>query len=253
MPVISINALIWVLCVVHIIRTGRPFYWFMVISVPLIGPLVYFAVELLPEMSRDPGVHRATQKVLRKIDPERERKRIEHQLQIADTPKNRLALAQESLRMGDYVNASDLFQSCLTGIYAHDPLIMLGFAQARFGMGDFANARQLLEELIAKNPNFKSQQGHLLYARVLEGLKDTAAARAEYEAVVKGYAGEEARARFALFLKDQGRPDEARQLFEQMLARARLAPRHYRREQKQWLNLAHAELQALRQSQQQAA
>ena len=245
MPFISINALLWVLCAVHVIRTGRPYYWFMIISVPVIGPVVYFVMELLPELSHDPGMHRATQRVLRRIDPERERKRIEQQLALADTPKNRLALAQESARIGDWVNASNLYQSCLNGIYANDPAIMLAFAAARFQLGDCANARRVLDDLIKANPKFTSHEGHLLYARVLEGLQDIDSARSEYEAVVRGYPGEEARAHYGLFLKAQGRPDEARHMFEQILARARLAPRHYRRAQKSWLDLAQAELKQL--------
>lgn len=247
MPFISVGAIVWLACAVHVLRTGRPWYWFAVISMPVLGPLAYFLFEILPELRHDPNVHRATSQVLRKIDPERERRRIHERLQVADTPKNRFDLAEESLRMGDYQNASDLYSSCIGGVYADDPRMLQGYAQAQYELGDFARCRELLDHLIKKNPGYRSPSGHLLYARALEGLREDAAAASEYEAVVASFSGEEARVRQGLFLKSRGRDAEARKLFEESLARAKVAPSYYRRDQKEWLRQAEAELKLMNQ------
>ena len=96
--------------------------------------------------------------------------------------------------------------------------------------------------LIAANPDFRSSEGHLLYARAVEASGDIAAARHEYDAVVQGHPGEEARARYALLLKREGDTTGAERLFREILKRADALPRYYRREQREWIDLAKREL-----------
>jgi hypothetical protein len=43
-------------------------------------------------------------------------------------------------------------------------------------------------------------------------------------------------------LKSQGRPEEARKIARDVVDQARIAPAHYRRAQREWLDLANAEL-----------
>ena len=74
---------------------------------------------------------------------------------------------------------------------------------------------------------------------------DAAAAIHEYEAVVQGYPGEEARARFGLLLKRLGEHARARSLFQEILDRSDAAPQYYRREQQDWIALARRELASL--------
>ena len=46
---------------------------------------------------------------------------------------------------------------------------MLGRARAEFGLGRFTEARATLDDLRARWPSWESADGHLLYARTLEG------------------------------------------------------------------------------------
>ena len=121
---------------------------------------------------------------------------------------------------------------------------MLGLAKAQFGQGHAQPARETLDALIAANPDFRSSDGHLLYARSLEALGDTAAALHEYEALVQGYPGEEGRARYALLLRKAGQDDKARALFAEILKRSSVSPGYYRRDQREWIDLAKRESRA---------
>ena len=242
MPILGIGAVIWALCAIHVVRTGRPYYWIAIISVPVIGPLAYFLLEMLPDLRRDPSVHRATSKVMKSFDPERQKRYLAERLEAADTPANRLALARECLELGDFANASDLFSSCLAGVYRDDPAILLGFAQARFGLRDYGNTLKVLDDLIAAHPDFRSHEGHFLYAKALEALGRQDDALREYAALVQGYPGEEARVRYGQLLKAAGRAGEARGVFETVLNRTRVAPAYYRREQQAWIEAAKREL-----------
>ncbi|HUA90048.1 MAG TPA: tetratricopeptide repeat protein, partial [Steroidobacteraceae bacterium] len=122
--------------------------------------------------------------------------------------------------------------------YEHDPNLMLGVAQAQFGKGDATAARSTLDELIRLNPDFRSPAGHLLYARALEGEGNVAKALEEYRIVAGSFPGAEAAVRYAQLLKAQGQTDEARRVARELLQQARIAPGHYRRAQREWLEAA---------------
>ncbi len=247
MPILVLATLaIQILCAIHVVRSGRQLYWiWIIVALPGIGCTVYFVTQILPELRNDPRSRKMARQVLHTFDPERQRRHIQQQLEVTDTVANRRALANECLRLGDFSNAADLFRSCLKGIHDNDPEFLLGLAKAQSGMNDFAGTKQSLEELIKTNPDYHSSDAHLLYARTLEELGDAKMAITEYEALATSYPGEEARYRYGLLLRKQERFREAREVFLSMLKRAKLAPRYYRRKEKEWLSAAQRELAAL--------
>lgn len=245
-PLILLSLVLQISCCVHVVRTGRPLYWvFILLLFSFLAVIVYFIAEILPDLRHNPSARRTVRNVRNRIDPDRDRRDAAKLLKAADTPENRRRLAEESLRSGDYAQAAELYEQALKGLYATDPDLMLGLAKAQFGLGDSQKARATLDALIAANPSFRSADGHLLYARTVEDTGDAAAAIHEYEAVVQGYPGEEARARFGLLLRRAGEDDRARAVFQEILDRSDAAPRYYRREQQDWIDLAKRELAAL--------
>jgi hypothetical protein len=92
------------------------------------------------------------------------------------------------------------------------------------------------------NPEFKSADGHLLYARTLEAQDALEEAEREYAAAAPGYPGAEARVRYALLLKRRGKLDDARRILKDLMDGARMAPSHYRKAQAEWLDRARREL-----------
>jgi hypothetical protein len=156
-----VSVVLQFLCLVHMVRSGRPYWWIWVIMLgSYLGVAVYFFTQILPELQRSPSTRRALRKVQRSLDPERERRRIAAELEVADTVANRLRLAGESLTLGDFDTAERLYAECLRGHYRDAPDVMLGLAGAQFGRGDHAAARATLEALIRANPDFRSPDGH---------------------------------------------------------------------------------------------
>jgi hypothetical protein len=115
---------------------------------------------------------------------------------------------------------------------------MLGIAKAQFAKGDASAARTTLDELIRLNPDFRSPDGHLLYARALETEGNVTKALEEYQVLATSYPGAEAAVRYAQLLQSQGRREEARKVARDLLDQARVAPAHYRKAQKSWLDAA---------------
>jgi hypothetical protein len=233
-------------CAVHVVRSGRPMYWIWLLLIgSYLAVIVYVIIAVIPDLRNDPRGRTAARSVLNTIDPERRRREIKQRLELADTVDNRKALADECLRLGDHANAADLYRSTLKGLYATDPTLMLGLAQAEAGTGDYAAARATLDALIKANPQFRSADGHLLYARCLEALGERDKAIEEYDVLARSYPGEEARFRYASLLMKCGRRGDARGVFEDMLKRARLAPRYYRRKEQEWISAAQRELSGM--------
>jgi hypothetical protein len=178
----------------------------------------------------------------RMLDPNRDLRRASAEVEISGNVDSRRRLAEELLDRNQYDEAIEVYTGALKGIFEHDPTLLLGLARAQFGKSDFAAARATLERLIQHNPDFKSADGHLLYARTLEAQDALDEAEHEYSAVAPGYPGAEARLRYAMLLKRRGKTDEARRILKDLLDGARLGPAHYRRAQAEWLERARREL-----------
>jgi hypothetical protein len=241
-----ISLAIQVILIVHCIRTGRNWLWMLAIGLlPFAGSVAYVLVEILPDLFRGRGTRRAVRGVRRALDPEQDLRRFEAETRMTGDVASRQRYAGELIRQGRPADAIGVYRQALTGLYESDPNLMLGLAQAQFAAGAAADARATLDSLIARNPDFRSPEGHLLYARALAGEGSRDKALEEFAELTKYFSGAEAPLRYAQLLKESGRADDARRVLQELLEHARMAPRHYRKMQQEWLSIAERELAAL--------
>lgn len=241
MPIALLTGLVQIALIVHAVRTGRNMIWIWVLLVPGIGMIAYILVELLPELFGSRTARSAARGVRRAIDPNRELRDASVRAQVTDTVATKAELGAEQARRGDYAAAIQTYQSGLRGLYEFDPTLLIGLAHAQFAAGDAAAARSSLDALNTHNAAFKTPDTQLLYARALEAEGNMARAEAEYRAVAPSFPGAEAKVRFAQFLRSIGKADEAKATLDDVLHTAKLAPRHVRRAQAEWLSLAERE------------
>jgi hypothetical protein len=231
--------IIQVALIIHVVKTGRNQLWIWVLALlSLPGAIAYIAVEILPELFRSRTAQRTARGLRKAIDPGRDLRRYESEARVAGNVASRQRYAQELVRHQRYDEAIGQYREALTGLYEHDPNLMLGLAQAQFGKGDASAARATLDELIQHNPDFRSPAGHLLYARALEAEGNLPKALEEYAVLAPSYPGAEASVRYAQLLHAQGRRAEAQKVARELLEQARIAPGHYRRAQRPWLDAA---------------
>jgi hypothetical protein len=236
MPVLIGSALVQIVLNVHAVKTGRSPYWVLILLlVPGIGSVAYFIVELLPDLTGSRGARSALRGVRKTLDPggDLRRRRREHRLsESVDASRH---LAGELIELGNFTEAIEHYETALNGLYEHDPDLMLGLATAQFGNGNYEASKKTLEELIERNPEYRSPDGHLLYARAAEQCGDPDLAESEYRAVAGYYAGAEAKVRYAAFLEKRGKTGDGLKVYEDLVNIAELAPRHYRKAQKRWI------------------
>ena len=229
--------------IVHVIKTGRNQLWIWALALlPLVGPLAYIVAEIIPQLFGSRTARRAQSGVRRMIDPDQALRRASAEVEISGNVDARRRLAEEHMERAQYGSAIEVYQSGLKGIFEHDPTLLLGLARAYFGNSDFAQARATLERLEQQNPDFKSVDAQLLYARTLESLDALDEAERAYAMLAPGYPGAEARLRYGLLLKRRGKTAEAARVLKDLLDGARLGPVHYRKAQAQWLDRARREL-----------
>jgi hypothetical protein len=231
--------IVQVALIIHVVKTGRNQIWIWVLALlSLPGAIAYIAVEILPELFRSRTAQRTARGLRKAMDPGRDLRRYESEARVASNVASRQRYAQELVRHQRYDEAIGQYREALTGLYEHDPNLMLGLAQAQFGKSDASAARATLDELIQRNPDFRSPAGHLLYARALEAEGNVPKALEEYAVLAPSYPGAEASVRYAQLLQAQGRRAEAQKVARELLEQARIAPGHYRRAQRPWLDAA---------------
>jgi hypothetical protein len=246
MPLFIISLVFQALLIVHCIKTGRNQIWIWVLALlSYAGIVAYVAAELIPDLLRSRTTQRTVKGVKKALDPEAELRKLAQHAQVTGGVDTRQRYAEELLRLGKPREAIEVYREALRGLYAHDPNLMLGLARAQFAASDASDCRATLETLMQNNPDFRSADGHLLYARALEQEGQVQKALDEYAALTGYYPGAEAAVRYGQLLRGQNQRDKAREVLKGLIDKAAVAPVHYRRTQEEWLKQAERELAAL--------
>ena len=242
MPFYIVSILLPLVAIVHLVRTGRDMRWIMIIVfLPVVGPLAYFIVEIVPSWGQSRGARRAMQRARATIDPSRELRDSALDYERSPNVETASRLADELTKAGRFDDAIKICSEARTGVFEDDPKILLAIARAQFAAGRHADTIATLDYLRKQHPSLRVADGHLLYARALAENGQARRAAEEYEALARYYPGVEPRVRLGLLYKEMGEADKASALFAAIRKDARLAPRHFRRSQAEWIALAERE------------
>src|ERR1700753_2596165 len=142
--------------IIHVIKTGRNQIWIWVLALlSYAGIVAYVAVELIPDLFKSRTAQRTARGIKKAMDPTADLRRYENEARVTGNVATKQRYADELSRQGRYDDAIEQYKQALTGLYEHDPNLMLGVARAQFEKGDPASARATLDELIRQNPDFK--------------------------------------------------------------------------------------------------
>ncbi len=247
MPLLILTVIVQIGLIIHVVRTGRQTYWvFILLIAPGIGSIAYFIIELLPELTGSVRGQRAVRQVRKTINPGADLRQRELEHKMSGSVDAARRLAGELVDNGQYQQAIAHYEQALTGLYQNDPDLLLGLASAQFGNDQFDDTIRTLDRLMEHNPDFRSADGHLIYAQATEACGDEEKAQEEYAAVVAYFAGAEARVRYGRFLEKRGNEKEALQQYEEIVSTAELAPHHYRKVQREWISEAKSGIKRLK-------
>jgi hypothetical protein len=232
------------LCV-HVVRTGQQMYWLMIILLfqPL-GGLVYLVAIIAPEFLGGTKAQKARQAARQVLDPQREYREAGQAVDDAPTVANRNRLAVAAASLGKHAEAERLYAEALQGMYADDPQLLLGRANALIELNRAAEALPLLEGLSAQSPAARTPNVALAMGRAYHALGRESEADTALRWAAAHLPGFEGMARYAVFLAQTGRKDEAREALVEIDKRLAKTHSHFRKEARGWRDLAAAAVSA---------
>ena len=239
MPVVGfgLHILVAILCAVHVLRTDQERWWlFVLFFFPLVGSIIYALAVFLPEMSRSRGGKRVVRGLRDSLNPGRELREAEAEFEHSATIANRVRVADALHGAGRNDDAIKAYREALHGVHSDDPDIQVKLARALLDGNQAPAAREVLETLIASRPDFKSPDGHLIYARAMAACGDRDKAREEFDALIGYYAGIEARVRYIEVLEGWGEQQAAADLVAESLRHIKHMPAGSRRLNAEWIN-----------------
>lgn len=219
---IALTAFIQAFFLFHVFRTGRPYWWaLLILSMPVIGCVIYYFVEVFPGSREHRNAKRVANQVAFAFMPHAELQRRLKEVELCPSVNNRIVAAEGLMRCGMYYRAVGMYENALSGIYANDAQLMMGLARAHVNNQTFEQAREVLDKLNRVDARFRSDEARLLNARALEGLGRDQDALQEYEELTHIFVGLEAKCRYGLLLKKLGFHKQANHIFSEVLSYAR--------------------------------
>jgi hypothetical protein len=225
----GVYLLLLVFCVVHLFRNGRNPMWLVALMfLPLVGALAYVLVEVLPGLQHNRHVRTAQAKASAALNPERELRAAKDALEVADTVANKLRVADAFAGLGRHDEAIPYYRRAIDQSIGGDARAELRLARSLFEIGHGLEALATIDARDPPTGQSERDRLMLLRAQILDHLGRKEEALAIYTDIVTRMPGEEARCRYAALLLEQGREANAREVLEEVEARAKRLDRHQR-------------------------
>ena len=145
------------LLIIHMIKRNKPFVWlWLIVFLPYIGGLVYFIMEVLPELIHSQSVSNMGSAIDGRFHPNKKIEDLERLVKRQGTISNIVQLADAYSEAGNYEKAVELYKSCLQGPYEHDGEIQFKIVNSLFRAGNIPFAQEALR--IFKEHNEISNQ-----------------------------------------------------------------------------------------------
>ncbi len=232
------NFILQGIAIVHFIRRRPDTYWLYIILIGgWLGAIVYIFVEVLPDM----GLLRQSFKVF----PRRRRIR-ELEAIILDNPSagNYEELADLYLEEGKYTRARECYDNAISSrTDSPDPFYRRGLAEME--LGDFAAAVPDLERATAKDPKYDFYRAAGLLAHAYARTGETEKAASLFQKTTQISTLSETYLNYSSFLASQGKPAEAREWAQKILAKKPTLPGYLKRRERPWFRKAKGLLKTL--------
>jgi len=223
----------------HAVRTGRDSFWlWIIIMFQPLGGLVYFALNVVPDIFGGTTAQRVSRAARETLDPNREYREAKAACDETPTVRNQSRLAHAAAHLGHHAEAEALYRSAAQGVHADDPALLLGLAKALLELNRPADALAVLEKLGDDEAHGRTPPAALAMARAYAGLGRTDEADRAFQWASERMPGFEALARYAAFMARNGRRDEARDIVTELDKRMTKLRGHFRKEAQTWRDLA---------------
>jgi len=229
----TVGVLFQALMLVHFFRRRPEGYWFFVIVfLGPVGSLIYFLVEVLPDLRVKPPV-------FARMERKRRRQWLEHMAGESPSLATLQELAEICAAEQDHARAVELFgrvlardgESCEALYGRGKSLVALG--KAELAIAD-------LEPVARAEPSYRFWDAYLTLAEAYEQAGRDNAAGAAYREILGRTTVSRAYYGYGRLLARLGEPEQAQEMMRQILAKKPALPRYLRRQERPWFRQAEA-------------
>lgn len=223
--------LVQLACVVHVIRSGRPYYWiWIILAFPFIGLGAYLLLEVRPSWGK-----LNWEAIWWKLKTSQQR--IAHrreQLEFAATQKNRFLLAEELAAAGKQNEACEVLAGGLHGAFKDDAETLLRLSQAQLEAGRAAEADATYARIQPDRSSEFQTRYRLLRARLWAALGQRDKAESQFQDSLKSRRSEAPRYFYAEFLLATDRATEGQKILTDILHQYRRGTSVWRYQEREW-------------------
>lgn len=223
--------IVQVACLVHVVRTGRPFWWFWIImGFPLLGAAAYVLFEVRPSWGRLDW--RSFQWRFR--SPGQRIRLREAEFEASPSVSSRMALAAELHAHQQFDRECEVLAAGLVGPFRNDTTLLLRLAEAQLAVGRTSEAESCLARCTETLRSEEEIKIRLLKARILSLKSQFTDADAIFQDLSIRRRTEAARFYHAESLLRAGHSDEARELLKDICKQYRRGTIVWRKQEREW-------------------
>ena len=210
-------------------RHAEPFWYYIILIVPVVGPWVYFFAVKAPDLR---NFH------IPLFNPRTSLRELHFRAEQAPTLANHLALGERLIEMEDFPDALRALEAAHKLEPDHGQVLYcVALCHSHLGHPDLA--LPYLDKLTKKDPRWSNYRAWQLMVDVHTQKHDHAAAMTTCRALVKLSPTLEHKCRLGELLLDNGQAQEVRPLLERALADHEFTPGPIRRRNRRWAKEAH--------------
>jgi hypothetical protein len=229
------------ICVIHSIRKGNQSKWiWIIVFLPVIGSIAYIFTEIIKKQH----VSSIQSEVVNIVNPGGRIKDLEKKFKFTDTFNNRVALADAYLQSGMNEQAIELYEGGLKGMFQDNEHAIKQLMQCYYNVGRFDDVTRIAPK-IARTVDFTKSRANILYALALEQTGKSDLAEKEFRAMNHRYSNYEARFNYGEFLLRENRPEDAAEVFNDIVHEAESMNRAEKSNSRVWIDKATEEWRRL--------
>jgi hypothetical protein len=198
-------------------------YW-LILFFPGVGCLIYLYHNFYSRR----GVTNISEGIKGLVNTNYKIEQLERAYKFSDNLRNRLNLADEYMKVARYSEAIDLYKLSLTGFMADDPAIKSKLLQALFINEDYAAVIEVGDQL-KSHPGFNNSDERISYALSFHHIGKDEQAGEVFRDMDKPYRNFKARIEYSKFLREINKPQESKDILNEMLEEFDLMKPHERK------------------------
>jgi len=201
----SLIILVQLFCFYHAYRNGKEFWWyFLIFLMPLVGCIIYFFFHIYNQQQ----VGMVQEGVKQTFVKNYRINKLEKELEFANTFSNKMELAEEHSRVGNYGRALDLYESCNVGIHEDDPGLVLKLIKNNYLIEDYEEVVRYGRKL-GRTKLFSQSDEKSAYAWSLFRVGREFESEGVFKEMDTPYANYKNRLEYAYFLEEANRKEDA--------------------------------------------